>query len=112
MNHLNKKVLIAAGVVAAGLFLLGPARAVAALPLLLLALCPLSMMFMMRGTHGHGGATHASGTAAQPEADKRIADLEEEVRILRAASVQRRTADRTPPFPVDLDKPDEPGPHP
>ncbi|MBB5161719.1 DUF2933 domain-containing protein [Mycobacterium sp. AZCC_0083] len=49
---LNKKALIGLGVIAIGLVVLRPGWAVAALPFLILAICPLSMIFMMRGMKG------------------------------------------------------------
>jgi hypothetical protein len=49
---LNKKVLIGLGVVAVGLVVLRPGWALPALPFLILAICPLSMIFMMRGMKG------------------------------------------------------------
>jgi len=49
---LNKKVLIGLGVLAVGLVVLQPGWALAALPFLILAICPLSMIFMMRGMRG------------------------------------------------------------
>ena len=52
----NKKVI--AGLVAAGVavFLVAPAAFSAALPLLILAACPLSMMLMMKSMKGMGSA--------------------------------------------------------
>lgn len=51
------------------------------LPLALVVLiCPLMMIFMMRGMHGgHGKAAGRSNAST----DDRIADLEEQVRQLR-----------------------------
>ncbi|AFZ69723.1 DUF2933 domain-containing protein [Deinococcus peraridilitoris] len=47
---LNWKVMVGLAVVAAGLFVLvSPAVAVAALPFLVAAICPLSMLLMMKG---------------------------------------------------------------
>ena len=118
MKCFNKKILIGAGVVVAGLFLFRPAWAVAALPLLLLAACPLSMIFMMRGMgslNGQGGKGATSGTsgaATNADLDKQIADLQEEVRILRAASARQQTAADRSPQPVDFRKPDQSGPRP
>lgn len=51
----NWKVLAALAAVGAGIFAVAPDLALAALPILLLAICPLSMMFMMRGMQQNGG---------------------------------------------------------
>ena len=59
---LNWKVLTGLGVVALGIGTLAPGAFGRALPLLLLAACPLSMMFMMRSMSGGShGAPPASG---------------------------------------------------
>lgn len=102
MQHcLNKRVLLGLGAVALVLVAVKPAWAVAALPLLVLAICPLSMVFMMRGMNGKGakgsnGQANAGGSCCGSGAsdnettvtstDKQIADLQEELRILRAQS--------------------------
>jgi hypothetical protein len=52
---LNWKVLAGLVAVGAGMYAIAPNLAVAALPFLLLAICPLSMMFMMKGMQGEGG---------------------------------------------------------
>ena len=57
------------------------------LPLLLLLVCPIAMLWMMRGM-GHGSVT--ARTDSEP--DPRIAALEEEVARLRAANPQRAEA--------------------
>ncbi|MHB9857543.1 DUF2933 domain-containing protein [Streptomyces sp. YIM S03343] len=98
MKHVNPKVLIGVAAVAAVLFAVKPSLVASALPLLLLAICPLSMMFMMRGAggmHGHGhdhGDAHAahgmSGSAPEADLPKQVADLQEELRILRATMTQ------------------------
>lgn len=93
MKCFNKNVLIGLGVVAVAVLLLEPAWLVGALPLLLLAACPLSMVVMMRAMNGkHNGATAPlSGTgdqlgAATPaDADRQITALETELRTLREA---------------------------
>jgi Protein of unknown function (DUF2933) len=117
---IDKKLVIGAVVVVGGLLLLKPAWVVAALPLLLLAICPLSMMLMMGGMRGHSGHGAAQGssswghkhpTAEESPLHKQIADLQEEVRILRAETVRRHAPTETPPPAVDFKKPDEPSPH-
>jgi DUF2933 family protein len=64
---LNKKVLVGLGIVAVGLVVLRPGWAVAALPFLILAICPLSMIFMMHGMRGRIGEAAGSRQGAQPE---------------------------------------------
>ena len=68
---LNWKVLAGLAVVGVGIFLVAPGLALAALPLLLLAACPLSMLLMMKSMGGmqgtqqnaqQAGAVAASGT--------------------------------------------------
>ena len=91
---LNKKVLIGIGIVAVGLFLLKPAWIVPALPLLILAICPLSMIFMMRGKReGQGSScstgTQKTGASATSETDKEINALQAEPRRLEAAQAAR-----------------------
>jgi hypothetical protein len=49
---LNWKVLAALAAVGAGVFAVAPNLALAALPILLVAVCPLSMLFMMKGMQG------------------------------------------------------------
>ncbi len=64
---LNWKVLVGLAVIAAGLyFAVSPSAFTAALPFLLAAACPLSMLLMMRFMpHGHQAAQQAP--ALQPE---------------------------------------------
>ncbi|UQA91071.1 DUF2933 domain-containing protein [Streptomyces halobius] len=91
---LNKKVLIGLGIVAIGLLLLKPAWMVVALPLLILAICPLSMILMMRGKGktGSQGSSCSTGAGAQKtsastpsETDRQISALQAELRSLKAA---------------------------
>ncbi len=49
---LNWKVIAGLAVVGLGTWAVAPGLAVAALPLLILAVCPLSMLLMMRGMQG------------------------------------------------------------
>jgi hypothetical protein len=48
---------------------------------LLILACPVAMMFMMRGGHGHGG--HGSGTAEKPlsleELRRRRSELDDQI---------------------------------
>jgi hypothetical protein len=88
VKYLSKNVLLAVGAAAfvVLLLVLRPAWAVPALPLALLAICPLSMMFMMRRMSGHG--QEEQSPAAGADLSRQVADLQEEVRILRAAGAR------------------------
>ena len=65
--HLNKKVLIGLGTLAIAMLIIRPSWAATLLPLLLVAACPLTMMFMMRGTpnthHQNGAPLNADDEA-------------------------------------------------
>lgn len=58
---LNYRVLTALGAVALGIYFVAPGLLAAALPLLLIAACPLSMLFMMRAMGGMSVATAPEG---------------------------------------------------
>ena len=70
---LNWKVIAGVAVVAGGLFVFAPGLAAAALPFLVLAICPLSMFLMMGMMKGKGetGAAcsmgHASANSSRAE---------------------------------------------
>ncbi len=73
-----KGLAVLVGAAAVGLYVVAPNLAVAALPILALAACPLAMMLMMKGMHGSQDETH--GQRASQEAD---ADLTREEQITR-----------------------------
>lgn len=83
---LNKKVIAGLAVGALGVFLFAPSVFGAALPLLILAACPLSMVLMMRAMSGNGGG---SGSKADPDGQ---ADTTDELAALRAEVQHLRTA--------------------
>lgn len=97
MKCLNRNVLIALAAIAVVLLLLKPSLMVAALPLLLLAACPLSMIFMMRNMSGGSGASksahvdESAGASAttKEELSREIRSLQQELRELRANQVHR-----------------------
>jgi choline-glycine betaine transporter len=79
---LNKKVI--AGLVVAGVavYLLAPDLIGAALPLLVLAACPLSMVVMMRAMSKDRAASSPEGAGADADADE-VSALRTEVARLR-----------------------------
>ena len=84
----NWKVVAVLAAVAVGLVFVAPGAAVAALPLLLLAACPLSMVAMMFGMKkmAHKGEAEADALTPSPEALRaQLADLRaEEAKLERA----------------------------
>ena len=81
---LNTKVIIWAAVGAAGALLLFPSLFVRALPLLLLAACPLAMIFMMRGMGGMSPGRGAPAASTTDRADGSTPAPHDEVMRLRA----------------------------
>lgn len=62
----NWKVLAGLAAVGVGIYVVAPELTLSALPLLLLAACPLSMLFMMKGMGGmQGGQCSTPGQQAQ-----------------------------------------------
>lgn len=82
---LNWKVIAGAGAVAGAVYLAVPSAFAAALPLLVLAICPLSMLVMMKMM---AGGNHASCEPTSGEASSHVAssreELEAELQRLRA----------------------------
>ena len=58
--HLNRNALLGLAVVALAVLAVAPQAIGTVLPLLIIAICPLSMVLMMRGMSGHGRA-HGAG---------------------------------------------------
>lgn len=84
---INWKVLLVLGAVAAGILAFAPGYAFAALPLLLLAACPLSMGLMMfvmmrMGGHGNGSAAEECQPGSVEALRQRLAAVREEERRL------------------------------
>lgn len=78
---LNWKVLAGLAVLGVGIYAVAPNLAAAALPILLLAICPLSMLFMMKGMQGDGGAgdrPQILETGTGPNREERLARLRTE----------------------------------
>jgi Protein of unknown function (DUF2933) len=114
---LNWKVLAALGVVGGGLLVVSPQLALRALPFLAFAACPLSMILMMRGMTSRAACNTATtpkqivgqstGTFAPVlTQNERIAQLEAEVRRLRAEQVplrDLRVETESPPMQARVD---------
>lgn len=125
---LNKKVLFGLGGVAVGLFLLRPSWGLTALPFLAAAICPLSMIFMMRGMNNRqapgqgqgsascctGSGTQESGTStARTDLSDKISTLQAELRSLKATQAQREgTVPADAPVAVELAKTTDAGTRP
>jgi hypothetical protein len=133
---LNKKVLIPLVVVVAGLLVAPPSWDLAAIPFLVMLVCPLSMLVMIRDrrteralvmmrdrrtdaaadTAGAARQGAEAGTLSDPAMDERIRELQAELRALKAEQARRAeeaegTATSYDGFgPVGLDKPAPPAP--
>lgn len=78
MKCFNWRVVAGLAAAALGLYLVAPGTAGPLLPLLVFAICPLSMLVMMRAmSSGSGSCDTASG-------DAQVAELRAEVAALRA----------------------------
>lgn len=88
---LNKKVVVALAAAALAVWVLAPGAIAGALPVLVLAACPLSMLFMMRGmrTPQRGNADHSV-----TDTDDDLDQLRREVHDLRSAVAQRSARTR------------------
>ena len=77
---LNWKVLAGLAVVGGGIYAVAPGLAAAVLPILLLAVCPLSMLFMMKAMQGDGreGGSQSPPTGANPIREARPPGLRTE----------------------------------
>jgi uncharacterized protein YlxW (UPF0749 family) len=72
----NWKVLLGAAVAGLVLWVVAPGALAAIIPVVLVAVCPLSMLLMMRAMHD-GPATNGGGDAGEESADRgrALADL-------------------------------------
>ncbi|MGH3328532.1 MAG: hypothetical protein ACRDPT_12180 [Streptomycetales bacterium] len=93
MRCYDKRVLVAVGVGAAAVLAFWPQTAAVALPALLLAACPLSMLLMTRGNRG-GRGCDAGRSHTSHERDAEIARLREEINTLRAQHQTRPAPER------------------
>ena len=103
------KVIAGLATVALGLFLFQPRVFTAALPVLLVAACPLSMLLMMWGMRGMSQPTPTPTTAAQQVADRgltpheQIAGLRTQLTDLQSA--QLAITDQIRSLEASLDRP-------
>ncbi|MGH2660374.1 MAG: DUF2933 domain-containing protein [Actinomycetota bacterium] len=93
MFSFNRKVLIGLGVAAIGVLAFAPQAFSRILPLLLVAACPLSMLFMMRGMSGSGAPCRSgkAGAGGVRDEEAEISHLRAEVTRLRAERLASMT---------------------
>ncbi|MBA2669815.1 MAG: DUF2933 domain-containing protein [Gemmatimonadetes bacterium] len=88
---LNWKVIAALAAVGVGTYAFAPGLAAAALPILILAVCPISMMLMMWSMQGGGGGEQAKEETSLTSEERisrlraRQADLDGEIEALERA---------------------------
>jgi len=80
---INKRVVVGVGIVALALLALSPRLLASLGPVLVMAICPLSMVFMMRAMGGRHDA-EPSTPATPGDRDRDLRELEEEVNRLKA----------------------------
>lgn len=90
MLCLDKRIIGGLAVVALGVLVFAPSLFAAALPVLLVAVCPLSMLLMRRS----GGEACAMDDDARGDVDEQIDELRDEAEFLRAQLAER--AERPP----------------
>ncbi len=89
MKCINWKVIAVLAAIGIGLYALAPGTAAAAVPLLVLAACPLSMLLMMRAMSSMGSCKTKEDAEAKPY---EVAQLRAEVAALRAEHQSRSEA--------------------
>lgn len=80
---INKKVVAVLAIVGVALYLAAPNLIGAALPLLILAACPLSMVFMMRAMSGDKSTPESQEHGTAADAGSELSALRAEVSRLR-----------------------------
>lgn len=95
---LNKKVIAGVALAAVAVYLIAPNLIGAALPLLIIAICPLSMIVMMKAMSGQSDKADSPPAAgSDTEIDAELARLRSEVAELRATRSPSETFPSTPP---------------
>jgi len=100
MMCFNRKVLVGLGVVALGVWLFAPNLLGRVLPLLAVAICPLSMLLMMKAMSGGARNCQTGNPPAQTEAgdtEAQIVRLQAEIDRLRAQQGAQPPGQPTPP---------------
>ena len=87
---INKRVLAVVAALGVGLLMLSPQLLAGIAPLLVMAICPLSMVFMMRSM----GRRAEDEAALEPTAGHQQRELEEEVNRLKAELALRSQGER------------------
>lgn len=86
---IDVRVVAVLGLALLGLIVLAPKLALAALPIALVLICPLSMMFMMRGMNGSGmSGMNGHGQGADPSAQAQSGAARPTSRGQQIASLQ------------------------
>ena len=88
MKCLNWKVIAALAAAGVGVYVFAPTVAALALPLLIVAACPLSMLLMMRAMGSMGSSKTPDGPDDADDADE-VARLRAELATLRAERQSR-----------------------
>ena len=95
----DKRVIGGLAVIALGIFVFTPNSFAAALPVLIVAACPLSMLLVMRIMSGsREGNSCSTGGSSRSDADE-ISELRAQVQRLRTE--QSRRAGETPANEID-----------
>ena len=100
MKHLkmclNPKVLAGLAVVGVGIYVYAPGLFAAALPLLVLAVCPLSMVLMMKAMSGgmKGNASGCEQTSEDSAGARAMSDAELEAQLQGLQAQQTALADQ------------------
>jgi hypothetical protein len=100
MMCFNRKVLAVLGAVALGVWLFAPRLLGPVLPLLAVAICPLSMLLMMKAMSGGARSCQTSAPTAQAEAgdtEAQIIRLQAEIDRLRAQQGAQPPSQPAPP---------------
>ncbi len=95
---LNWRVVAGLAVVGVIFWAVAPQLLLGAIPLLIVAACPLSMLFMMRGMQG-GGSQQAMPSASEQTHEERLAELHSRLSGLQAEqeSLARQVAEMESP---------------